>query len=78
MVGFRYFVTEQARVLGLTGRVRNGDDGESVEVVAEGDEERLRQLEAALRRGPPHAQVNAVEVIWSDALEGHRQFELHW
>ena len=32
MVGFRYFVVDQARALGLTGWVRNGDDGATVEV----------------------------------------------
>src|SRR3989304_1680243 len=86
MVGFRYFVVEEARALGLTGWVadrdgggagegvgrgrtgwgRNGDDGGTVEVVAEGPEERLRQLEAALRRGPRHARVEAVDARWSD------------
>lgn len=30
MVGFRYFVVERARELGLTGWVRNGDDGQTV------------------------------------------------
>ncbi|MEX1253534.1 MAG: acylphosphatase [Dehalococcoidia bacterium] len=75
MVGFRYFVTEQARSLGLTGWVRNGDDGQTVEVVAEGDEASLRELEAALRRGPPHAQVSAVDATWSDDFEGHASFE---
>jgi acylphosphatase len=78
MVGFRYFVTERARALGLTGWVRNGDDGETVEVVAEGDEQALRRLEAALREGPPHARVDALDVTWSDDLEGIVGFEQRW
>ena len=78
MVGFRYFVVEKARALGLAGWVGNGDDGETVEVVAEGAEERLRQLEAALREGPRLARVEAVDVRWSDALENHRGFEVRW
>ncbi len=78
MVGFRYFVVEEARALGLAGWVRNGDDGRTVEVVAEGPEERLRRLEAALHQGPRLARVEAVDARWSDALEGHEGFEVRW
>ena len=78
MVGFRYFVTEEARALGLAGWTRNGDDGQTVEVVAEGPEDRLRQLEAALRDGPRHARVDDVDAEWSDAVEGHEGFEVRW
>ncbi len=78
MVGFRYFVVEEARALGLTGWVRNGAGGETVEVVAEGDEDRLRRLEAALREGPRLAHVDAVETDWSDTLEGYSSFEMRW
>ncbi len=78
MVGFRFFVVDEAQALGLTGWVRNGDDGRTVEVVAEGPQERLERLEAALRKGPRHAQVEAVDVRWSDVLEGHQRFEVRW
>lgn len=78
MVGFRYFVVEQARRLDLAGWVRNGDDGETVEVVAEGPEASLRALEASLRAGPRHAQVEAVDAEWADETEGYRAFEVRW
>jgi len=78
MVGFRYFVVDEARKLGLAGWVRNGDDGASVELVAEGPEDALRQLEAKLRRGPRLARIDAVDAEWSDNLEGHRGFEVRW
>ncbi len=78
MVGFRYFVAEQAQALNLTGWVRNGDDGATVEVVAEGEEARLRELEAALRRGPSHARVEGVDADWSDALEGFSDFQVRF
>jgi acylphosphatase len=58
--------------------VRNGDDGRTVEVVAEGPEDRLRQLEAALQEGPRSARVEAVDARWSDELEGHQRFEVRW
>ena len=77
MVGYRYFVLEEARALGLAGWVRNLDDG-SVELVAEGPEERLRQLETALRDGPRLARVDDVDARWSDTLEGHEGFEPRW
>ncbi len=78
MVGFRYFVVGQARVLGVTGWVRNLNNGEAVEVVAEGTPEALRRLEAALREGPPHARVDDVAARWSDDVEGHERFEVRW
>jgi acylphosphatase len=77
MVGFRYFVVRQAKALDLTGWVRNGEDGRTVEVVAEGAEDRLRRLEEALHKGPRHALVESVEADWSDALEGHERFRVH-
>jgi acylphosphatase len=76
MVGFRYFVLEEARALGLSGWVRNGDDGATVEVVAEGPEEDLQRLEEALRAGPRGARVEAVDTTWSDTSDGHESFEV--
>ena len=59
-VGFRYFVEEQARSLGLTGWVRNLDDGR-VEAYAVGTPAELDQLAAKLHQGPLHSAVRGVE-----------------
>lgn len=59
-VGFRWFVARHARALGLAGFARNLPDG-SVEVVVNGPEEALPELERLLRSGPAHAQVDQVE-----------------
>ncbi len=59
-VGYRYFVLRQAERLNLTGFARNLADG-SVEVVAEGPEERVKALEVELREGPAFSKVEAVE-----------------
>jgi acylphosphatase len=59
-VGYRYFVLREAERLGLGGFARNLPDG-SVEVVAEGSEEVLGQLESRLRAGPSFASVAAVD-----------------
>jgi len=69
-VGFRYFVMGEAGDLGLTGWVRNRFDG-SVEVLAEGDREKLIQLVHVLQRGPRSSVVSAVREEW---LEGTGEF----
>lgn len=76
MVGFRYFVLGHAERLGLSGWVRNGSDGQTVEVVAEGGEAALKELEATLQQGPPYAIVEAVESTWSGQVEGFEGFSL--
>lgn len=59
-VGFRWFVLRQAERLGLTGLARNLRDG-SVEVIADGTEAALAELERALEQGPRAAHVERVE-----------------
>ena len=59
-VGFRYFVVDQARRLGLVGWTRNRLD-HSVEVVAEGDTDSLEQFLTALHRGPRASEVTCLE-----------------
>ena len=59
-VGFRWFVMREAERLGLGGFARNLRDG-TVEVVSQGPDAALDQLEEQLRRGPPHGRVDAVE-----------------
>ena len=65
-VGFRHFTRREARRLGLSGWVRNEDDG-SVRVVAEGPREALERLLEPLRQGPTSAQVSDVEAAWTSA-----------
>ena len=64
-VGFRWFVRERARRLGLSGWVRNNDDG-SVEIAAEGDEPQIELLRSELQKGPSGAFVKAIEDIEMD------------
>lgn len=58
-VGFRWWTSRTARRLGLTGDVRNREDG-SVEVRAWGEPVRLDDLERSLASGPPGAHVEEV------------------
>ncbi len=59
-VGYRYFVLRAARAVGVCGFVRNLPDGR-VEVVAEGREPALRDLEQQLWEGPAFATVGGVD-----------------
>jgi len=59
-VGFRYFVERAANSLGLTGWVRNRDDGD-VEVYAAGNPAQLSELAGMLWKGPRWAEVRAVD-----------------
>lgn len=59
-VGFRYATQHQAKLQGLSGYVRNQDDG-SVEVVACGESAQVEKLLDWLRQGGPvHARVDKV------------------
>ena len=60
-VGFRFFAADAARREGLSGSVRNLDDGR-VEAVAGGEAESVVRFERALRRGPSRARVEQVQV----------------
>jgi acylphosphatase len=59
-VGFRYYVLRAAEELGLTGYVKNLDDGR-VEVYAVGPGEKLSELARRLWKGPAYADVRGVE-----------------
>ncbi len=59
-VGFRYFVEDCARRLGLRGYVKNRFDG-TVEVYAIGDSKQLAALEKQLWSGPRFGRVENVE-----------------
>lgn len=62
-VGFRFFAQDEAVVLHLKGWVRNLPGGE-VEGEAEGAREDIERWIAELRKGPPMASVDTVEVNW--------------
>jgi acylphosphatase len=70
-VGFRYYVVTEALGLGLTGWVRNRQDG-SVEVLAEGDKGKLTTLVQALQHGSRSSIVSDVKFHW---LEGTGEFQ---
>jgi acylphosphatase len=74
-VNFRASAAQEARRLGLTGRVWNRDDG-AVEAEAAGDAAALTLFEAWLRRGPSHAQVESVQAAELPSEPRHRGFAI--
>ncbi|MBX7445730.1 MULTISPECIES: acylphosphatase [unclassified Arthrobacter] len=75
-VGFRYWTMGQAEELGLSGEVKNLDDG-SVSVVAEGPEQKVRQLLEWLNSGRTPGRVDNVEASMSAASGTFRGFRAH-
>ncbi len=77
-VGYRYFTVYQAQRIGsITGYVRNLYSGD-VEVVAEGEREKLEQLLSQLRKGPMGAHVTDVEVFWEQPTGEFTNFGIRW
>jgi acylphosphatase len=73
-VFFRAEARSRAESLGLAGSVRNLPDG-TVEVVAEGEDDRVASLVDWLHRGPAGAQVERVEVSEQEPA-GERGFQV--
>ncbi len=62
-VFFRAATQREARRLGVTGWVKNRTDG-SVEVLAEGDEDAIKELAMWAGHGPSTARVDHVDQRW--------------
>jgi DNA ligase D-like protein (predicted 3'-phosphoesterase) len=73
-VGFRVQTVRRARELGVSGWVRNAEEG-GVAVHAEGPSAAVEELLEFLRTGPPGAAVEEV-AVQETRLEGHEQFAI--
>ncbi len=73
-MGFRYACRQAAQAHGVTGWVRNCDDG-TVEAVFEGEPVAVEALLSWCGRGPRQARVESVEVTERPA-EGAARFEI--
>lgn len=90
-VGFRFFLSQKAQELGLTGWVKNRKDGkveadfqaithaanEFIQKAAdEQDKLKLEQIVQACKEGPAWSQIQNVEVKWDDYEEDYEGFEV--
>jgi acylphosphatase len=74
-VGYRDYAQRVASALGLTGYVRNLDDGR-VEVCAAGPPDKLSDLAAALRKGPRFSDVRGVDEQEA-AIQHYSDFQIN-
>lgn len=66
-VGFRHFVAQNARKLGVNGWVKNTSD--KVEIVLEGEKEKLENMLAICREGPAGSWVKEVKILEKKKIE---------
>ena len=62
-VFFRSSTQREAKRMGVTGWVRNLPNG-TVEIVAEGDDETLKDFLLWVQKGPGSARVDRVDTRW--------------
>ena len=74
-VGFRWFVDNEARQIGVAGWVRNNLDG-TVEVLAMGTEQQLHALHTKLQQGPRAARVDEVKELPAELISGLDTFRI--
>lgn len=75
-VGFRYITKQKADEIGITGIVRNEDDG-SVYVEAIGTEAQMAKFLDILEKGPtPYSRVDNMRVVEDEMLGDHKSFRI--
>ena len=74
-VFFRASTQREAKRLGLTGWVKNRPDG-GVEVLAEGEEDGLKELIGWANRGPSAARVERADARWRSFVGDFSDFRI--
>ena len=74
-IGYRYFVKSNAKQLGLTGWVRNTEDG-GVEAVFQGEQEAIEKMIGICKQGPFMAEVKQIGVDWEDPEDTNNEFKV--
>lgn len=74
-VAYRYFAEKYAASLGVKGWVRNLGDGR-VEVLVEGNRDRVDEFLAKLKEGPRLARIDGFDLRWEDYTGEFRDFRI--
>jgi len=72
---FRASAQREAKRLGLGGWVRNRNDG-SGEILAEGEEDAIRELYGWAQKGPSAARVDRVDTRWRSFTGDYPDFRI--
>ena len=74
-VFYRATCEKIAEGLGLNGWVRNLPSGQ-VEVLVQGEKEKIEKLISWCKKGPPSAKVSDVKVEWQEVSKTFTYFEI--
>ncbi|GAJ15768.1 unnamed protein product [marine sediment metagenome] len=72
-VAFRYYTQDIAQSLEIKGWVRNCWDGK-VEIVVEGEEEKVKKLISRCYQGPGSAIVEKIDIEWEKYIGEFNSF----
>ena len=76
-VFFRISTQDKARELELTGWVKNIFNN-AVEILAEGEREKLSLFTGWLQLGPPNATIEKISIEWEEcSVKEFSSFEIH-
>lgn len=76
-VFFRSTTEKMAGVLGLKGWVRNTENGK-VEVLIEGEKEKVEEMIKWLHKGPSMARVEKVDIEWQEYKGEFPDFKIRY
>jgi acylphosphatase len=74
-VFFRDFTRQHAIKLGIKGRVRNLPN-RNVEIIAEGEKDKLNQFIEKVKEGPSASAVKDCEIEWKEFSGEYTDFEI--
>ncbi|MGA9226462.1 MAG: acylphosphatase [Mesobacillus sp.] len=76
-VGYRYYTQMKAIQFGITGWVKNLQEG-GVEILASGENDNLERFIDEVRRGNPFSTVDHIEVNETVKTETYRSFAIKY
>jgi acylphosphatase len=76
-VYYRAFTSRAARSLSIKGFVRNTRTGD-VELEAEGERADIDELLRQLKAGPPEAEVENIDMEWSEYSGLYKNFDVRY
>lgn len=74
---FRKFIKEKADLLDLKGYVQNEPNG-TLKAIAEGEENKLKELVIHAKTGPKLAQITDIKISWSNPTNEFKQFDIKY